>query len=57
MNVRQPVKQPTGTNHFQFRFHQESDNCGAIGGGVWSIRFFYPTLQIFAIDLPLAICA
>jgi hypothetical protein len=35
------LKQPSGTNHFQFRFHQFDLGVGGIGGGVCSIEAFY----------------
>jgi len=35
------VKQPVGTNHFQFLVHQLSFDCGGIGGGTCSINLFY----------------
>jgi hypothetical protein len=35
------LKQPTGTNHFQLRFHQLGFRIGEAGGGVWSTESFY----------------
>src|SRR6266568_5315052 len=35
------LKQPSGTNHFQFRFHQFGFAVGEIGGGFCSTELFY----------------
>jgi hypothetical protein len=35
------LKQPSGTNHFQFRVHQFALGVGKIGGGVCSTEPFY----------------
>src|SRR5204863_398109 len=35
------LKQPSGTNRFQFRLHQFGLRVGAIGGGICSIEAFY----------------
>jgi hypothetical protein len=35
------LKQPSGTNHFQFRLHQLAFGVGGIIGGVWSTELFY----------------
>jgi len=41
------LKQPSGTNHFQFRFHQFGLSVGGIGGDVWSTEPFYVESQLF----------
>ena len=35
------LKQPRGTNHFQFRFHQFGLGVGETGGAICSTAFFY----------------
>jgi hypothetical protein len=35
------LKQPRGTNHFQFRFHQLGLGVRGIAGGSCSTRSFY----------------
>ncbi|PYL39484.1 MAG: hypothetical protein DMF36_05405 [Verrucomicrobia bacterium] len=41
------LKQPTGTNHVQFRFHQFGLGARGIGGGFCSMEFFYVSREAF----------
>jgi hypothetical protein len=41
------LKQPRGTNHFQFRFHQLAFGVGGTGGGICSTEPFYFEREAF----------
>jgi len=41
------LKQPTGTNHVQFRFHQLGLGGRGTGGGFCSMEFFYVSRGAF----------